>query len=59
MTASRGPVRRPELEGKQMENEQAQFPKLEKGQGQKSAKDLDFLLDITLEISVELGARRF
>jgi flagellar motor switch protein FliN/FliY len=38
-----------------MENEQAQFPKLEKGQGQKSAKDLDFLLDIPLEISVELG----
>ncbi len=38
-----------------MENEQAQFPKLEKGQGQKSIKDLDFLLDIPLEISVELG----
>jgi flagellar motor switch protein FliN/FliY len=38
-----------------MENEQAQFPKLEKGRGQKSMKDLDFLLDIPLEISVELG----
>ncbi len=38
-----------------MDNEQAQFPSLEKGQGQKSAKDLDFLLDIPLEISVELG----
>lgn len=38
-----------------MENEQAQFPDLEKGQGQKSIKDLDFLLDIPLEISVELG----
>jgi flagellar motor switch protein FliN/FliY len=38
-----------------MENEQAQFPKLEKGDGQKSIKDLDFLLDIPLEISVELG----
>jgi flagellar motor switch protein FliN/FliY len=41
-----------------MENEQAQFPKLEKGQGQKSIKDLDFLLDIPLEISVELGRTR-
>ena len=40
---------------KEMENEQAQFPKLEKGGGQKSIKDLDFLLDIPLEISVELG----
>ena len=38
-----------------MENEQAQFPKLEKGRGQKSIKDLDFLLDVPLEISVELG----
>ena len=38
-----------------MENEQAEFPKLEKGNGQKSIKDLDFLLDIPLEISVELG----
>lgn len=38
-----------------MDNEQAQFPKLEKGRGQKSIKDLDFLLDIPLEISVELG----
>lgn len=38
-----------------MENEQAQFPNLEKGQGQKSMKDLEFLLDIPLEISVELG----
>ncbi len=38
-----------------MENEQAQFPTFEKGQGQKSMKDLDFLLDIPLEISVELG----
>ncbi len=38
-----------------MEDEQAQFPKLEKGHGQKSMKDLDFLLDIPLEISVELG----
>jgi flagellar motor switch protein FliN/FliY len=37
-----------------MDNE-AQFPKLEKGRGQKSLKDLDFLLDIPLEISVELG----
>jgi flagellar motor switch protein FliN/FliY len=35
-----------------MENEQAQFPNLEKGRGQKSIKDLDFLLDIPLEISV-------
>jgi flagellar motor switch protein FliN len=41
-----------------MENEQAQFPKLEKGRGQKSMKDLDFLLDIPLEISVELGRTR-
>ncbi len=41
-----------------MENEQAQFPKLEKGNGQKSIKDLDFLLDIPLEISVELGRTR-
>jgi flagellar motor switch protein FliN/FliY len=41
-----------------MENEQAQFPKLEKGHGQKSMKDLDFLLDIPLEISVELGRTR-
>ena len=28
---------------------------MEKGQGPKSMKDLDFLLDIPLEISVELG----
>ncbi|MFZ0943362.1 MAG: flagellar motor switch protein FliN [Syntrophobacteraceae bacterium] len=41
-----------------MENEQAQFPKLEKGNVQKSIKDLDFLLDIPLEISVELGRTR-
>ena len=41
-----------------MENEQAQFPNLEKGQGQKTMKDLDFLLDIPLEISVELGRTR-
>jgi flagellar motor switch protein FliN/FliY len=41
-----------------MDNEQAQFPKLEKGRGQKSIKDLDFLLDIPLEISVELGRTR-
>ncbi|SPF31269.1 flagellar motor switching and energizing component (fragment) [Syntrophobacter sp. SbD1] len=41
-----------------MDNEQAQFPKLEKGRGQKSMKDLDFLLDIPLEISVELGRTR-
>jgi len=40
---------------KQMENGEAQFPKLEKGRGQKSLKDLDFLLDIPLEISAELG----
>ncbi len=38
-----------------MDNENAQFPTLEKGHGQKSIKDLDFLLDIPLEISVELG----
>ena len=38
-----------------MDNEQAQFPEIEKGHGQKSIKDLDFLLDIPLEISVELG----
>lgn len=37
-----------------MENE-AQFPTLERGHGIKSMKDLDFLLDIPLEISVELG----
>ena len=37
------------------EQEQAQFPKLEKGSEQKSIKDLDFLLDVPLEISVELG----
>ena len=37
-----------------MEND-AQFPTLEKGHGAKSMKDLDFLLDIPLEISVELG----
>jgi len=41
-----------------MENEQVQFPKLEKGRGQKSIKDLDFLLDVPLEISVELGRTR-
>jgi flagellar motor switch protein FliN/FliY len=41
-----------------MENEQAQFPTLEKGRAQKSIKDLDFLLDIPLEISVELGRTR-
>jgi flagellar motor switch protein FliN len=33
----------------------AQFPSLEKGQGQKSIRDIDFLLDIPLEVSVELG----
>jgi flagellar motor switch protein FliN len=38
-----------------MENGNAQFPTMEKGQGPKSMKDLDFLLDIPLEISVELG----
>ena len=38
-----------------MDDKQAQFPKLEKGRGQKSLKDLDFLLDIPLEISAELG----
>ncbi|MFZ2445922.1 MAG: flagellar motor switch protein FliN [Syntrophobacteraceae bacterium] len=40
-----------------MDRENAQFPTLEKGQGQghKSMRDLDFLLDIPLEISVELG----
>ncbi len=38
-----------------MEKESAQFPTLEKGQGVKSLRDLDFLLDIPLEISVELG----
>jgi len=37
-----------------MENE-AQFPTLERGHGIKSMKDLDFLLDIHLEISVEIG----
>ncbi len=39
-------------------DDSAQFPTLEKGQGQvtgKTIKDLDFLLDIPLEISVELG----
>lgn len=36
-------------------NDTAQFPTLEKGQDQKTIKDLDFLLDIPLEISVELG----
>ncbi len=41
-----------------MDNEQAQFPKLEKGRGQKSLKDVDFLLDVPLEISVELGRTR-
>ena len=38
-----------------MNNEDAQFPTLEKGHGSKSMKDLDFLLDIPLEISAELG----
>lgn len=38
-----------------MDGEDAQFPTLEKGQGQKGMRDLDFLLDIPLEISVELG----
>ena len=33
----------------------AQFPSLEKGQTQKSIRDIDFLLDIPLEVSVELG----
>jgi flagellar motor switch protein FliN/FliY len=43
---------------KKMDNEQAQFPNLEKGGGQKSMRDLDFLLDIPLEIAVELGRTR-
>ncbi len=38
-----------------MEKKNAQFPTLEKGQGPKGMRDLDFLLDIPLEISVELG----
>lgn len=38
-----------------MNGEGAQFPTLEKEQGNKSMRDLDFLLDIPLEISVELG----
>jgi len=38
-----------------MQNEDAQFPILERGHGVKSMKDLEFLLDIPLEISVELG----
>lgn len=38
-----------------MENVDAQFPTLEKVHGPKSMKDLEFLLDIPLEISVELG----
>ena len=38
-----------------MDKDNAQFPTLEKGHGQKSMRDLDFLLDIPLEISVELG----
>ncbi len=35
----------------------ANFPTLDnaQGQGQKSMRDLDFLLDIPLEISVEIG----
>ncbi len=33
----------------------AQFPTLEKGHGQKTMKDMEFLLDIPLDISVELG----
>jgi flagellar motor switch protein FliN/FliY len=39
----------------QMDDESAKFPSMEKGQGQKNLRDLDFLLDIPLEISVELG----
>ena len=38
-----------------MEKENAQFPALEKGQAQKNIRDIDFLLDIPLEVSVELG----
>ncbi len=38
-----------------MDSANAQFPTMEKGQGPKTMKDLDFLLDIPLEISVELG----
>lgn len=38
-----------------MEKEKAQFPNLEQGEVKKNTRDLDFLLDIPLEISVELG----
>ena len=39
-----------------MENDKAQFPTLDKSQGPRGqAKDLGFLLDIPLEVSVELG----
>lgn len=39
-----------------MENEKAQFPDLEQGEVKKATiRDLDFLLDIPLDISVELG----
>ena len=39
-----------------MEKEKAQFPNLEQGEVRKGAgRDLDFLLDIPLDISVELG----
>lgn len=49
------------LESESQESQQkwdngAKFPSLEKGEQKKGAKrDLDFLLDIPLEISVELG----
>jgi flagellar motor switch protein FliN len=39
-----------------MGDDRAQFPDLERGEEQKQTlKDLDFILDIPLEISVELG----
>lgn len=39
-----------------MDKDRAQFPNLEQGEPKKSTmRDLDFLLDIPLEISVELG----
>lgn len=39
-----------------MENEKAQFPDLAQGEVKKATiRDLDFLLDIPLDISVELG----
>jgi flagellar motor switch protein FliN/FliY len=43
--------------GEEDEKDKARFPDLEQGAGRKSTmRELDFLLDIPLEVSVELGS---